>query len=339
MRAYLKIDRQAIKTNYLNIAKATNKKVLAVVKGNAYGLGIREVARELASLNCPGFVVSSLEEAVAIRKSLIFAPILVLENSSELRQFTAMKLTLAVHSLKQLKELAQLNFPLRIQLNFDIGMHRDGLDPSEAEEALKILKKSRLILLGLYGHHTGLKNYLNETEIFKNIADSFAAVPNLLIHHSASLGLEQADDFSNAVRVGGAIYGLVASDMVQLKPTVSLFAPIWTVAAVQKGESVGYEGGSKVPEDGFIYTLPIGYADGLPRGRKNIGWLDGEILVQVGNTMMNHIMLFSKKEFSVNQEVELFGEHLDLFNLAKLYKTIPYEISTQISPLIHRILN
>lgn len=337
MRAYLKIDRQAIKTNYLNIVKATNKKVLAVVKGNAYGLGLREVARELAALNCPGFVVSSLDEAVAIRKSLVFSPILVLESSNEFRQFASMKLTMAVHSLDQLRAIAKMNIPLRIQLNFDLGMHRDGLQADECSTAIEIIKKSRLVLLGIYGHHTGEKNFKTETSVFEKIVEEFKVFPNILIHHSASIGLEKEDDFSNAVRVGGAIYGLVQTGKIKLLPTASLLSPIWNKIKVRKGENVGYQGGAPVPEEGFIYTLPIGYADGLPRNRKNIGWCRGEIMIQVGTTMMNHLILFSKEDIGLDQEIELFGEHLDIFNLSKLYKTIPYELTTELSPFLKRV--
>lgn len=337
MRAYININRRTLLDNYEKIVQEVYpKKLFVVLKANAYGHGISEMAKLFATARNPGFVVATLEEAMMVRKSLVFNPLLLLESTSDYKTCVNLKLNVAVHTLGKLKEMADKRLPLSIHLNVNTGLNRDGLEPSEVEEAVQILRTSNLKLKGVYTHHSDPLNIKRENELFESVLPAFKPFGNILIHAGSSSAIDYEDGFSNAIRIGGSIYGLYHNQKVKTEPALELLAPIWHVKKVAKDDPVGYGTSFKVPADGYVYLLPIGYKDGFPRSRKTIGFLAGEILVQVGQTMMDHMIMFSKKEFGEGQTVELIGHNLNVFELAKLYKTIPYELCSTLGERLKR---
>lgn len=337
MRAYININRQTLLNNYEKItSKVYPKKVFVVLKANAYGHGLSEMAKLFSTVKNPSFVVATLEEALFVRKALVFNPLLLLENTTDYKMCMNMKLNIAVHSLDQLKELTSLRIPLPIHLNINTGLNRDGIELDEVDNAIQSISNSNLRLKGIYTHHSDPTNIVVENEKFKNLLPKFTKFKNLVIHTGSSSSLDYPDDFTNAVRVGGSIYGLYKNETITTSPALELLSPIYQKKKVNKGENVGYGNSNKAPQDGFIYLLPIGYKDGFSRSRKAIGYLDGEILVQVGQTMMDHIILFSKKDLNTKKTVELIGQNMEIHELAKLYKTIPYEITTTLNERLRR---
>ena len=314
MRTYIKINKENLRHNYLEIKSKTNKEIIAVVKGNAYGHGIKEISQELALSGCKFFMVASINEALQLRKSLI---------------------TLSIMSLKQLEDISKTKIPLSIQLFFDLGMKRDGLLPYEALEAKKIISHSNLLLTGIFAHHTCKENYEKETNILTEILKIFDN--KIIYHHQSSNYILEKDD-SKFLRIGGALYGLVDMPNINLKTVLKLYSPIWCIKEVKQGEEVGYGNKKTVPENGYIYTIPFGYADGLKRNTTLLGFINGEIIKNVGNIMMNHTLMFSKNKYKIGDEIELIGDNLNINYLSKQYKTIPYEITTSLNPNLKRII-
>lgn len=337
MRAYINIDRKTLLNNYEKITtKVYPKKVFIVLKANAYGHGLSEMAKLFSTVKSPSFVVATLEEALFVRKALVFNPLLLLEHTTDYKMCMNMKLNIAIHSLEQLKEISLLRIPLPIHLNINTGLNRDGIEQEQVDEAVQIISNSNLRLKGIYTHHSDPTNIISENDKFKSMVPKFTKFKNLIIHTGSSSSLDCPDDFTNAVRIGGSLYGLYKNESINTDSALALLAPIYQRRKVNKGENIGYGNSSKAPQDGFIYLLPIGYKDGFPRSRKSIGYLDGEILVQVGQTMMDHIILFSKKELNTKNPVELIGHNMEIHELAKLYKTIPYEITSILSERLRR---
>ena len=122
------------------------------------------------------------------------------------------------------------------------------------------------------------------------------------------------------------------------KTVLKLYSPIWCIKEVKQGEEVGYGNKKTVPENGYIYTIPFGYADGLKRNTTLLGFINGEIIKNVGNIMMNHTLMFSKNKYKIGDEIELIGDNLNINYLSKQYKTIPYEITTSLNPNLKRII-
>lgn len=337
MRAFINIERQTLLDNLERVMnQCYPKKLFIVLKANAYGHGLQEMARLFSGVKNPSFVVATLEEAMMVRKALVFNPLLLLENTSDYKTCANLRLHVAVHSLRRLRELSEKHLALPIHLNINTGLNRDGLEPSEVREAADILRKSSLRLKGLYTHHSAKEAIDRENGLFRSLIGEFSDFPGLLIHSGASSSLDYKDDFTNAVRIGGSVYGLCPLSSIKVSPALELLAPIWNVRPVARGENVGYGSQDKAPADGFLYLLPLGYKDGFPRVRKAIGWCGGEILVEVGQTMMDHMIMFSKKKFDEGQTVEMMGHNLDVFSLAKLYKTIPYELCATLHERLKR---
>lgn len=337
MRAYINIYKNTLIDNYNLIKKVIdNKKLFIVLKANAYGYGISEIAKLFSNLNSPSFVVATIEEAMMIRKALVFNQILLLENTNEYKLAMNLKLNLAIHSLEKLNELASKHLNLPIHLNINTGLNRDGIEINEVDKAIEIIKKGHLNLKGIYTHHSDPTNIEKENKLFKEQLIKFYSFKKLIVHTGSSSALDYSDDFTNAIRVGGSLYGLYKNKIITTEPAIELLAPIWSVKKVHKDENIGYGTTSLVPDDGYIYLLPIGYKDGFMRSRNTIGYLAGNILIKVGNTMMDHTIMFSKKEFKVGQIVELIGKNLTVEDMSKAYDVIPYELCCSLNERIKR---
>ena len=159
MRGYIEISKNQLIENYKNIKEKTNKDVICVIKSNAYGHGLLEVAKILAPLSPKMFAVSTIEECMLIRKSLIFIPILLLGSCDNLAYASNFRITLTIISIDYLKVLKKANLPIFVHLLIDTGMNRDGIKPNEVEEALQIISKSKLILKGVFTHFASINTY------------------------------------------------------------------------------------------------------------------------------------------------------------------------------------
>lgn len=333
MRAYIEINKKNLIDNYKKIKEQTNKDVICVVKSNAYGHGLLEVTKILSPLNPKMFAVSTIEEAIMIRKSLIFTPILLLGNCSSFSIASNYRITLTITSLEYLKKMIKSNLPLFAHLLINTGMNRDGIKVDEINEAIKHIQKSKVIVKGIFTHITNVEHYEKQCEVFNKALELFPH-EKLIIHIAASSTYKIKNDTTNAVRVGLALYGLTGED--GLKPIMSLSCEYCCKIAVKKGDLVSYNN-EPCLEDGYIYTLPIGYADGIFRSSDFEVYSDG-LISKIGNICMDHTMIFSNKEFDSHNKFELIGEHLKVIDIANKNATIPYEIVAKLSSRLKRVV-
>ncbi len=338
MRAFITISKDNLIHNYFEIKRNTKKEIMAVIKANAYGHGIKEISKELSYINCYFFVVATLQEAIMTRKNLIYAPILLLEDSDDIRVMISLKITLAITNMTQLKRIINTKYPLMIQICIDTDMKRDGLDIGELKEALELIKSSKLKLVGIYTHHTGINEYKKECNTF---IDALEKLNNkIFFHHKASstIMLEDINQNDKHIRIGGALYGLCQYENINLKQVMSLNAPIYSVKPIKKGEAIGYDDGSKADRDGTIISIPFGYSDGWPKYLTICIYYKGRIFKSVGGRMMNHTLFIIDNKYNpkVGDLVELIGSHLTVFELAKMYNMIPYEVTTTLSANLKR---
>lgn len=334
MRAFIEISKENLIYNYKTIKDKVGKDIICVIKTNAYGHGLIEVARILAPLNPKMFAVSTLEEASLIRKNLIFTPILLLGTCDNLSFASNYRITLTIVSIDYLKTLVSANLPIFVHLLINTGMNRDGIAENEIDEALELIKNSKLLLRGIFTHYASNETYEKQNELFENILNK---IPHekLLIHSQASSTFLNENKVSNAVRVGLVLYGL--SDVLELKPVLSLKTYPICINKVLKGETVSYDS-EPIEYDGYVYTLPIGYADGLNRNIKISVFANDGYYEQVGIMCMDHTMIFSKEKLPLQTCFELIGEHITVQDLANKNATIPYEIVTKLSPRLKRNL-
>lgn len=333
MRTFIEIDSNALKENYLRIKENCSKNIIAVIKSNAYGHGLIECARILYHLKVSAFAVATIEEAIAIRKSLIFTPILLLCPCYDYRILSSYKITSLIVSLHHLEKMKESPYPLQIHLCFDTGMNRDGLNENELDNALDMLKKSSLYLKGICTHYCSKESYPYQREIFERILLKIPHKEKLCIHSSATSTYKENTSSDTHIRIGLALYGLDGDGI----PVLSLKAPIIRKKKVLKGDIVGYDEKGIVPDDGYLYTIPLGYADGWTRNYLTKGYINDHELIQIGLTCMDYLMLFSKDNFSDNEIITIIGNQHTVQDIAHEQNTIAYEITTKLNQRLKRI--
>lgn len=332
MRAFIEIDGKALKQNYLDIKTRGQKDLIAVIKSNAYGHGLIECARILFHQKVPMFAVATIEEAIAIRKSLIFTPILLLGPCYDYKILSSYKITALIMGIPHLEKLAQTPYCIQIHLNIDTGMNRDGISINEIEEALRIIRNSKLQLRGICTHYSSPSAFNQEHAIYEESLKKIPYCHKLCCHSCASstYGENKTDD--TCFRVGLSLYGLDGIG----KPVLSLKAPIVRKKKITKGDTVGYDEKGIAPEDGYVYTIGLGYADGWPRNYVTKGYINDHQLTQIGTTCMDYIMLFSKEDFLESEIITIIGVQHTVNEIAEELNTIPYEITTRLSTRLKR---
>ena len=368
-RAWAEVNLDNIAHNVREIRKIVDKKteILGVVKADAYGHGVMEVAKVLLENGVSRLAVSMLDEAIQLRKNGIEVPILVLSYTDPGRAEEIIEndvtQTVFSHDLAEsLSQAAQrLGKNIKIHIKIDTGMTRVGFMPgySAVKNVISISKLPRIIVEGLFTHFASAdekdKTYTNmQFERFTTIINELNRVgvyiPVKHVCNSAGI-IEFPHMHLNMVRPGIALYGLYPSsdvdrEKINLKPAMTLKANIILVKEVEKDTSVSYGRIFKTNRESKIATIPIGYADGYTRLLTN----KGEVLVNgqrapiVGKICMDQCMVDItdiKGDVNVGDEVVLFGKQgegeIKVEELAQSIGTINYEVVSIIGKRIPRV--
>ncbi len=366
------VDLGRLRANYDVLRRAAAPcEVVCVVKADAYGHGLRPVARTLAAAGAHSFAVQTLDEAEPLRREHGSARILVLggvHDAEEARLAAGLDLTPVVHDEGAREWLAKAGAergrPVSVHLEVDTGMRRMGV---AADEALAIARRIErdpgLHLEGAFSHFAcadepDLAASRAQLDAFAGWLDRLAAegIAPAMVHVANSAGLLGADALpglrqrSHAVRPGLALYGVrpAAHFDVSLEPVMTLRTRLTQVRRVAAGESVGYGADWRATHDTRIGTLPIGYAAGVPwqlggRGEVAIGKARCPI---VGRVSMDYLTIdLGASVGRVGHDVVLFGRpgprgdavDLPVEVLARAAGTIAYELLARIGPRVPRV--
>lgn len=309
-----------------------NKKILAVVKNNAYGHGLKEIASYLEKDDRIIYlVVNSISEGIYLRRNNITKNILVLGNPEIIDYKIALKnnLTLSINNVKSFYNFLDNNYKGKLHLNINTGMNRLGISNFDITKILK----SSLNIEGIYTHYKGgdsdLYSIKKQKEIFNNYINSID-YKKYIIHDVSTNNVSLLDlKYTNAIRIGLGLYGLTYNT----KPILTLKAPIINIIKVSKNESVSYHSSFIAPSDGYILTIPFGYGEGW---YKNIEIINKNY-IQAGEMTMNYTMFFSK-DYPKEKEIEILGSTNKMINISLINKISPYEIVTKLSPFINRYI-
>lgn len=363
-----KINRAALRENFGKIQYlAGDRAVIAVVKANAYGHGALPVAETLVAAGCARLAVLSVEEGAELRKAGIKVPILVLggvDSAADAREAARLQLVVTIHHAGHVALLAgagqDLGQSIGVQVEVDTGMSRMGISAPRAAELLEFVVSERALTLeGVYTHfaradETDLAATHEQIAQFKAVLKAAQAreVRPPLIHaaNSAALlayrELESALEFTNAVRVGLALYGVLPAPHfdLQLKPVMTFATRVVQVRRVKAGQAVGYGGSYRAEKETIIATLPAGYADGVPRCLGNRGFvtLRGRTHPIVGRVSMDYITIDAGEgPIAIGDEAILFGETVTggvrVEKVAEVAETISYELLTRVGARVPRI--
>ena len=335
MRSYLEINLNKLKSNVDEINKSIKKPIIAVVKSNAYGHGLIPITKCLIEKGIKSFCVATSAEALTLRHYFKDISIILFEPSFNFKTLFENRITLSICSLQYLKKIISTKLSFNIHIKIDTGLNRLGIKKEDLAECIELIKKSRLVLRGVYTHLSGPNNYQNQKELFKSILPYFKDFSNLQIHINSSSYLFD-DSFSTHYRIGLALYGLLDLPHIFLQPILSLKSPIYRISKVKKNEYVGYHNKGIIEENGYLYTIPLGYADGWLKERKTLGYNNNNYFKQVGETCMDLLMLFSKEFIPENEIIEIIGEHINIIDLSSFYKESIYQIVSNLSSRLER---
>jgi alanine racemase len=337
------INLSALRHNLQRVRElAPRARIMAVVKANAYGHGIAQVARALSGTDA--FAVACLEEALEIRYAGLAHPIILLEGvfrAAELEEAARNGCELVVHDSSQLALLEEslLQHNLGIWLKIDTGMHRLGFPSSMAHALWQRLCAARAVRnpVRLMTHLACADETANpRTQLqMETFATATAGIQTeRSVANSAGI-LAWPDSHADWVRPGILLYG--ASPFpgrcgVQegLTPAMTMSTTLISVQRVNKGEAVGYGGAWVAPEDMHIGIAAIGYGDGYPRHAPNGTpvLVNGVRASLVGRVSMDMIAvdLRGLPRAQTGDPVTLWGRDLPIEEIARAAGTIPYEL-------------
>ena len=366
-QAVLTIDLGALAANWRTLRDhAAPAECGAVVKADAYGIGIEPAVRTLAGAGCCTFFVAHASEGARVRAELgekdgyrIYclngmAPVQKVFDvfiESGLRPVIGSRAELDAWIKQGVMQLPQMP----IALQFNTGMNRLGIDADEAGEVLDLLRSAGLeskidFVMSHFVSSEDERDPLNEAQIraFEHVRNVFAGF-RFSMANSSGILLPQKPHY-DLVRPGYALYGGNPSpgQSNPMKPVVKLQAPILQLRTIEAGQSTGYNAQWIAMRRSRLATIGIGYADGLPRSAMNTSEkpgaqaiVAGRLCPLVGRVSMDLVVIdvtdVPEPAIAPGAMVELLGESITIDDLGERAGTIGYEILTSLGRRYHRI--
>ena len=367
-RTWAEIDLSALAHNYKKLRERVGKdtRFLGVVKADAYGHGAILVSRLLQELGADYLAVSSIDEAMELRKNRITMPILILGHTPKdqvenlIRYNITQAVTCKAKAYEYSEEAVRLGGTLRIHIKVDTGMSRLGyLCDGEhfmtgVEGIYEAVTLPGLEAEGIFTHFAVSDEPGEECKAYtKHQFDLFTRVIETVeekwgkkfsIRHCANTGAvaRYPKTYLDMVRPGLLLYGYGEfAKELDLQPVMSLKTCISTIKTYPAGTKVSYGGIFTCEKRTRMGVVPYGYADGFFRSLSNKCSLytkEGPAR-QRGKICMDMCMIDITDMMSVDvgSEVEIFGRHNSINEMAALAGTIPYELTCAVSKRVPRV--
>ena len=345
---------------------ADGSSVWVVVKANAYGHGAVPIAREAVAAEVDGLCVALVSEGVELRRAGIDSPILIFSEQpeAEIDDIVGHGLTPTVYRTSYIERLADAvrraaSGQLDVHLKIDTGMHRAGADPADATRLVDLIARhdDALRLAGVYTHFAAADMPAHpangaQISLFNEVISTLGdRINGVALHAVNSAGaMTMPDQRRSFIRPGIATYGIVPGDEVthlctDLRPVMSLHARVSRVQRLAAGEGVSYGHRGVTSASTTVATLPIGYADGVPRrlwSQGGVVLIGGRRCPIIGVVTMDQLMVdCGDLPVSVGDEAVLLGsqgnEMIRAEEWANALDTIGYEITCGIGSRVPRI--
>ncbi len=343
--------------------KVSPAKIMIVVKANAYGHGLVEVAKHLDQ-QVDYIGVAVLEEGILLRDVGVKKPILVLGGiwGNQIPAYIENELTLTAPSVDRLEQIEQaaksLGKKARVHLKIDTGMERIGIHYYNAHKLQEsALRCEHVEVEGIFSHFANadaadLTHARLQLERFNEVLKFYEkrSLPTPMRHMANSGGILQLPgSYFDMVRPGILFYGVYPSDeaqrSVKVQPALSWKSRVVYFKVTQPGHPVSYGSTWQADHDVRLVTVPVGYGDGYFRSMSNkaLVVIHGKRYPQVGRICMDQILVNIEQDSAFNgDEVILIGqgengERVTVEDLASWAGTIPYEILTNINTRVPRI--
>lgn len=331
-------------------------KRLGVVKADAYGHGAVMLAPTILASGIDMLGVASIDEGVDLREANINCEILVLGAVPVWAVESAVKndISIAIFSQGHIQACEQAykrtGKKPKVHIKLDTGMNRIGI---RTEEAIKFIKEVQscgfIDLQGIFTHLAAAEEYDKAQEQIRkwNSVIDNVNTDGLLLHILNTAGsICYNVPNSNMRRIGISLYGLypdfpdIEFKKPDLKPLISLKGRIVNIHTARNGEGVSYCHTFTAKGDRIIATVPIGYADGVPRllSNKIKGVLNGVEVPQVGNITMDQMMFdVTDAKANIGDIITLLDENHSIDEWAKILHTINYELTCRLKVRLPRV--
>jgi alanine racemase len=343
------IDINAIRNNINFLRKKSGTDLMPVLKADAYGHGLIDMAKILRKLGIKYIGVATLGEAILLRKSGDKGRVLSWLydiDGQEFKDGLKLNLDIAIFDEKlipQIKSMIPSGKKIKVTMFVDTGINRAGIPYENALQAFKdVVACDKFELVGMMTHlvSSGIKNspIVNEQlrkfrELRKQLADINIVPP--LVHAANTGGCLNYDvsDFTLA-RPGSGVYGIPGNDEVHknLKLAMTIKSYVIQLKYVEKGAGIGYDWKYIAPKKMRVAVLPIGYADIIPRSSsgKLYVYINGSKRKVLGTISMDQIIVEAKENDKINDDVIIFGNGSNcpqtIFDVAKAGDAFPIEI-------------
>lgn len=368
-RTWAEIDIEALKHNFEIIKNTANgKKIMAVVKANAYGHSVADVAPVLENGGADFFAVSNISEALQLREIGIKKPVLILgyTPTSLAKQLSDNNISQCVYSREYAAELSKeamaSSSTVKIHIKIDSGMSRLGFDCRNKDlngidDAVFSAKLDGLSLEGIFTHFAVSDRLETDDDGFTDaqykrfcaaIAEFEKNGLNPEIRHccnSAAI-IKDSDKHFDLCRPGIILYGLMPTVSAEFDknfiPVMTLKSIVSMVKEINEGDTVSYGRTFTAERKIKVATVSAGYADGYPRALSNKAYviINGKKAKILGKVCMDQMIVDVSDidDVKMGDEVILFGSELPVDILADMANTISYEIVCGISPRVPRII-
>nr|WP_072537363.1 alanine racemase [Anaerococcus mediterraneensis] len=347
---YLEVNIDKIRKNIIKLKSLDpNSLFCAVVKANAYGLGVVEISKNIEDL-VDYFAVARASEAFILRKNKIKKPILVLGyiDLNDIKKCSELDIDIPIYDLEYAKSIDDLGYQLKCHLALDTGHSRLGFRRFEIDKIRELKDLNNLDIISAFSHFsTADEKDTSYTQKQLNIFDEIISAINndfdfKFLHISNSAGLIKHKISKGMIRAGISIYGLYPSDVLKneedvvLERSFRLFSTVSFVKDIDKDTPVSYGRTFISHKKMKVATVTIGYADGFLRSFSNVGdvYINGHNCKILGRICMDQIIVdVSDIDVKIGDRVEIYR---DIYRQAKNAGTITYELMTNISLRVTR---
>ncbi len=370
--SWIEISRRALHANIqvFRSLLGPDRRLMCVVKSNAYGHGMIDVSREVLAAGADWLGVFSLDEGVALRDAGINCPVLVLGPAGvpSFRRGLAAELRMTVPSLHHAREFAAVRgIAGKVHLKLETGTHRQGIEEADIEEAISRLMDAGFEVEGAYTHYADIEDTTDhafaqgQLERFESLLARCralgAAIP---MPHTACTAatILFPETYFAMVRLGIGTFGLWPSretrvsaqtlgrNRLPLLPVMAWKSRISQIRDIATGDFVGYGRTYRATRAAKIAIVPVGYADGYSRALSNgANTLVRGMRARVAGRICMNLMMIDVTDIpgaAPGDEVILLGaagdEKVTAEDLAAIAGTINYEIVTRAAPYAPRIL-
>ncbi|MCQ2754305.1 MAG: alanine racemase [bacterium] len=356
--AWVEINLEALAENIREIKKGIpeHKKMLAIVKADAYGHGVQMLAQTMVASGVDAFGVASIDEGLDLREIKIKSPILVVGAVPvwAVESAALNDISISIFNDEHLKACKDVfertGIKTKVHVKLDTGMNRIGVRSEDAVEFIKKVREANYLTFeGIFTHLAAAEEE-EYTEIqfkrWKDVVDNIDKT-GLILHIQNTAATFSYDVESDMVRVGISLYGLypdLKKEIIyrpKLRQVMSLKGRITNIHTVKQNEGVSYSHTFTAYDETKVATIPIGYADGVDRKLSNKIWgkLNGQKVRQVGNITMDQMMFdIGDIDAEVGDVITLLDEEdLSIDSWAEILGTINYELTCRLKVRLPRV--